>query len=665
MQTGTPFISLWLDAEPNGDMALRLFSPTAERRIPFPTLGATVTAVEQFLPELAEIVPLTQSRWLLLLEPTLPETWQDLRWESLTLRGRPLGEQALIVRYAAWPAAGKSSAYNAEARLLNLFPDDEHDFIAGLQPHFRSGRLKKCRSSQLPVQLANSSELFIVAHGQATGLVDAGGQTFEIPDAYPMPACIWLLACNVNGAMSHLTRRLLEKGCHTVIAATGDLSAPQMEALIEQWCGASDMNPADWLAMHPNLAEGGVRALTVWGHIDLDFADTAEWNRRTWREAHGDHPAMPLDDETTREEFFAAYAQFSAKTIWPMTASQMAPHLLWLAERHDHIAIDTLKRHVGQQDTPAAQHALAVAARRAGNFEQMARYLSRGLGTPCLTDSDRSDYLGALANLFIDLDLPSAAQNAIEAHENCQLENSAATVWEEFKRLDWMARASARHGKLAVAFDHLNAKRRRAKPDDGRELAGLLYLSGWGQLTGEIPFDTSAALANEASHRLASVGNELIGYGNETSAYLLRALAAYAWASGDDAAISTVLRWQPVAVMRLVTDDPGPWAYTLIFLYLLKRISETEFERAIGALVRSRYYLEAGMFLGLAGHDDHGRDKLKRFQDRRWNTVVALNNKDTGNFYETARIEINARSGMESSVFGNAEKIVRSGVLSL
>jgi hypothetical protein len=91
--------------------------------------------------------------------------------------------------------------------------------------------------------MAEAGDLIIAAHGRSHGLVDADGSTFTLPVAHPMPERIWLLACNVDGAMDDLAQNLLKQGCRTVIAATGDFSASDNGAVVESVCWQRRMHP--------------------------------------------------------------------------------------------------------------------------------------------------------------------------------------------------------------------------------------------------------------------------------------------------------------------------------------------------------------------------------------------------------------------------------------
>ena len=113
----------------------------------------------------------------------------------------------------------------------------------------------------------------------------------------------------------------------------------------------------------------------------------------------------------------------------------------------------------------------------------------------------------------------------------------------------------ARRGRLHLALDHMTAKRRQARTDDGRELAWQLYLATWGYVAGQVPAEQAAAFADEVAQRLAGSTAQDLGQGNETVAYLLRALAAHAWATQDSAHLAVAGSW--LAYAEIGNEDRG------------------------------------------------------------------------------------------------------------
>jgi len=293
----------------------------------------------------------------------------------------------------------------------------------------------------------------------------------------------------------------------------------------------------------------------------------------------------------------------------------------------------------------------------------MAKYLALGLSIPDLPVTERAEILGALANLFIDLDLPESAAAIIERHEDCLWDDPRERFNAEFKRLDWAARMEARRGRLHIALDFMTTKRKRAPVDDGRELAWQLYLATWGVLAGQVSEDVAAKFADEVAQRLGSViPQDVVGHGNETTAYLLRALAAHAWASRDLARLNIVRSWLGHAEDRLSDDDPGPWAYTIVYLHLQWVAPRESLERALSALERARYFLEAASLAGFSDQENKRRKLLARFQKRRQHILADLS--ELPDFAE-ALAEAIAREKTESDANELPASAARLGVMPL
>lgn len=658
---------------------LQLLSRSGSQRCPLPALPSRPQRVEEFLPELASLCPPSQGqRGLLLLAASLPQEWRKLPWEAFKLGGRPLHERLLVVRDASWPNPTAPARTPGAAGLLNLFPLAEHDFAALLQTEIREQRsLLMLREHNLGERLSDFDEFFITAHGQAEGLcANDGSTTWSLPLVKPMPKRIWLLACNVDGAMHRLAHSLLAQGCRTVIAATGELSAPEMSALIRAWCASAAedrpaADPARWLASRRHGVEGGAHGLTVFGEVYLDTSPAAAWNHLSWTIAHELPPsaqAPQLDDNSTVAEFDAADTLYNAPSTWDISRQHLGPLLLWLAEKHDHERMKTLEKTLLEPDSPAACHALASAARRSGRYPHMARYLALGLGTLSPSAAQAAGLWGNLANLLIDMNLPEAALQAIAQHQRC-LDQLPLQPLAELKQLDWQARAYARAGRIDSALIAL--RRKRSLPDAGsgdRELAGLLYLHAWRLHADDSEQRAARQFATEAITTLAGYRPEASRQTKADQHYLLRALAAYAWASGDSLAGDAVRSHLTDIRNRLHHHDPGPWAFILIFDHLMSAGKTAPPEDAIDSLVMSHYLLEAAMFHSLSRNMRAARDCLARFQRQRDQVLAALEPLAalSGSFnLSTLAQEAVCRSTLEQQALGNAALMVSSGVLPL
>ena len=670
MSVSPPFVALWADDRQ------RVRVLTRERHLtdlPLPEVPSACHAVEEFLPQLGDCMePSSQGRSLLMLEPSLPATWFALPWERMSLHGVPLGSQALVVRRAS--LYDLSARIVGPARYLNLFPANEHPFEVGLESLVSAGILRGANARYLALDGAGSSDLFILAHGDQRGLLDAKRSPFVLPDMHPMPARIWLLACNVGGAMNSLAGELLDRGCRTVIAAVGNISAPQMESVVAGWVARSDLDfdPANWLAARTLEAEdGSTQALSVWGATAVGRGESAVWNLRLWQVRHGKADKLPLDDATDAAAFNAALADMSASDIWQVTREEMAPALLFLAENIHHPSVSelerTVERQIGGQATPWILQALASTARRFGNYPRMARYLLRSLNLKSQSAEATADCLGQLANLFIDIDMPAAALDIVARHQDLDVSDQEASRSADFKRLDWQARAEARRGRFDVALMHLRVKRRRAihdmEEDGRRELAGLLYLGAWGHLAGAVPSRDIQPLVQEAGQMLELLVPEVISYGNDTAKYLLRSLAAWGWASGDEKLLDNLAFWRDTASARLDEHDPGPWAYVLIFLHLAGKVDKRDAACALESLVRARYMFEAAMFGSWSNNADAGT-WLRRFRQGREDILSAMEATDATAFTHL-REEAISRSSAEENSLGQIRLAAQQGVMPL
>jgi hypothetical protein len=181
---------------------------------------------------------------------------------------------------------------------------------------------------------------------------------------------------------------------------------------------------------------------------------------------------------------------------------------------------------VGDSRSPQAIRGLAAAARRVGNYVQMAKYLSLGLGIPDLPVTERAETLARWPIFSSTSTCQKAPRQSSSVMKIACGMTRDERFMAEFKRLDWTARMEARRGRLHIALDFMSTKRKRAAVDTGRELAWQLYLATWGVLAGQVSEDVAANFADEVAQRLGSVTPQNVGHGNETIAYLLRALAA-------------------------------------------------------------------------------------------------------------------------------------------
>lgn len=602
----------------------------------------------------------------LLLDPALPEGFQRAPWEGLLLDGAPLADAAVVVRRAAANFVDTSGW--GRAACITLFPRAEFDFPRRLEPLVEDELLALKPPGNLS-GLDGFDDLFVLAHGGSSGLLGRDGLPFVIPDDCALPGRVWLLACDVGGALAKLAEDLLARGVREVVAATGELDAAQMVEIVEGWLAKGRREPAlHWLAARrraPARGDGGARSLTLWGGAELDTSEAGEWNAKTWRAERDCAPRQLMLDDRNREDFDRARGLANAATLWPATRQWLVPQLLWLAERFGHVEMIWLLPQVAGLDSPAAEHALADVAYRLGKYPEAARHLCTGLDHAHTRAEERTHLLGSLANLLIDQNLPGAARFVADLHEDNLLADPQQAAWVDLKRLDWTARLALRNGDFEAARQAMERKRMLAAlmpaGDEGRELAWLLYFAAWQGVAGAARVAAGDALADEALGRVASCGSAMAVHGNDDEPYLLRALTAWAWANPGWASAERLVDCLPMLREGLAAVNPGPWAFSIAFLHLAGHAGVEDFTRAINALKDCRYFLEASGFAALADDRRGAKSALDRYRQRRQLTLAEL--ECYREVHDIAGAELASRIAAEETLLdGGAGEIARSGV---
>lgn len=564
---------------------------------------------------------------LLVMDSQLPLDWQRAPWESLRFEGQPLAATLLTVRHAK-PLFGQQPLIGVRAAWLNLFPKHEFNFAGKLQKPIAAERLFRILPRSLKSGLDGYDELFVLAHGDEHGLLDQEKRLFEL-DTAALPRRVWLLACNHDGAMYRLAESLLARGVRTVVAATGELSAPEIATLLNAWFERDDgVTLEDWLLERRTgvSVAGGIHALTLFGEVMLDDSSVAHWNEiswREWRETLVDVPWLAYGDKW---QFQDALKAIDSPALWPKTLDRLLPQALSAAENLDHRTMKVLyKRYkyaVGQ--SPALSCALAHTCYRCGHYDLMADFLINGLQYGLIPAIDHAELLGAMTNLLIDMALPTVAASISGRHAECQIDDLEARDWQDFKRLDWQARIALRQQRFDEALHFLEIKRQKS-PDanDTRELAWLLYVAAWKLREG----GSAAQLVryrDEVQKVLDALPANKIGEGNDGAAYLLRALACYRWSTGDEALDALLKRWLPLVEKGLTMPDPGPWAFVGCYLALSDARFATLGSHALTSLDHAGYWLEAAGLAAL-GVDPAREDALmKKFESMRDKVLMRL-----------------------------------------
>ncbi len=570
---------------------------------------------------------------MVLVDRAMPENWQRASWEDLTFEHAPLSRSALIVRNAN-PRFGSAAGdrENRRSAWLDLFPKKEFPFGEFFEPHVSNERLERAPLSFLHGGLDGFCEVFVFAHGDERGILDQNGNHFDVLARIAMPPRVWLLACNHGDAMYRLAESLLQRGVRTVVAATGEISAPEMAILVSGWLSQSETaDPAAWILANKmnSRAEGALDALTIFGEVHLDDSVAAPWNEMTWNawaSGQEDAPRLPDNDHRLFDQALPVVESGESKhDLWAVTSDWLLPQMLALAEAWDRPAMTRLRtRAIGVSRTPALWYALAHSHYRMGDYVAVARHVAAGLQVADEHSIDRSNLLQELVLLLIDMDLPDQAAKAVDLHEACACDDSMLTTEPRRKRLDWRSRIAFKKGEFERAIQFMEAKQRQ-NPDstnDARELAWLLYMESWKSRSSGSMSDRSVRFALEAMSHLH--GDHRLHAGHGSIEYLLRSLSCYYWVSGDASARELLTSWLPTIEAEQTAIDPGPWAFTLAYLSQAEVVGADRFSVALESLVRAGYYGEAAAFAGMASLQAEKVAFVDRFQERLRSVVSVL-----------------------------------------
>ena len=659
------FIAIWPTTDDNEHARLRVFTGNQIHRCEPVKSPAAGTALADCLPQVACDL-IRESRCssvpvALLIDASLPKDFQLSPWETLLLDDTPILDTVIVVRNASVCFASGEPATSG-AQWLDLFPKSDFNFSASFAPLVEEERLRPRLPNKLHRGLDGVSDFFVLAHGTAQGLCDSTGDPFFLPPTHALPERIWLLACNRNQRQHELARQLITRGARTVITAVGDLNANEIAGLVHDWISRpSGSRLVPWLASRRefSLVEGGVRTLTVWGKVSLWNGEGSEWNYRTWQAEYASSPRPLYLNENDRGEFDRALHAADSPTLWETTKSWLHPQLLWLCEKNGHSNMLKLIPKVSSMTSPIAEHALADAAYRLGQYPDATKHLVRGLSVTGIAVQEETQLLGGLTNLLIDLNLPQTAYRLTERHEDCVLDDPVLRSNSELKRLDWRARIAMRQGKFSQALQSMSRKKQRANSDDGRELAWLLYIGTWNDVLAERNHPETKAWGNKALMRVQSADLSLFGDGNHSESYLIRSLAAFAWQNPSSEAATWLADRLPAIRSKLCCVDPGPWAFSLAYLYLADIATGFDFDEAMHALSETRYFFEAAAFCSLAGYLSLASDYLQRFQTRRQLALERLS--PLRHFQDQALMELQQRLPLEEALLSQPR--VQAGLM--
>ncbi len=592
-----------------------------------------------FLPELlwellapphAEEHPL-----ILMLDKSLPRPWHTLAWEQLNWRGAKLGSFLKVIRYAQ--PATEQPHRSGETLIWDQWPDNKFKEVIhqrqGIERRFKREQIE--RDIQSGRDLGHFARLVIIAHGgesEAKLLLDKSTkQAWDIRWPATVPYEVLILACApYQGNFHGLAVACLERGARAVICGHGRLNAALMASALAFWLDAdSAAHETLWALQAQQPSEpGGVHWLRYYGDAPVTAYDRLTLGFFQHPEDPKKNPVTELSKSVNDEKqgtviAFLQAMKDSATTYWPLTQFWLLSVVLYWAEKNKHALFAPIKKQFDSftvccdELVPERAYGLAAMYRRQGSYPLAVAQLAEGLQCGTLKPQQEINLLGSLLNNLIDLNVPECGQIIFDRLDNCLANVDDGR--QAFHLLDRRARLALRQGNMDAAVLSLQTKRQQVVVqgnEDTRELASLLYVSAW--------FDRPDVneLAEAALKILPSVPD--FGGGNDTGAYLLRALAVWQWR--QQPAADFLAAFLPACKEQLIGQDPGPHAYILAYQCLATGCYDN-WQQAIAGLEQGRYWLELAAFHALAGQPRETRRALDKFHTLRDGSLQPLANQ--------------------------------------
>ncbi len=390
--------------------------------------------------------------------------------------------------------------------------------------------------------------------------------------------------------------------------------------------------------------------------------------------------------------------------VAPVTQRWLAQYLVGLGERYDHRLMQRYQE-LAERDRslsfgiPQFVGRRCMALARTGEFVEGAACLARGFKALHQLDDvplERFELTGVLLNYLIDFNLPDLAVRMAE-----RLDQEAARFPDDtdvrrfrFTLMDRSARAAFRAGQVRRGFELMRRKYQQATArgeDGGRECAWLIYFASWDDPSARHTcrdLDLLDAAIRPVEDALcsprSSAMNELVG--NDNEAYLLRALAAWHWASPPRSRARSRVgmllgqAWPSIAWHLRRRDDPGPFGLAIGYLAASgNAAARRAWPQARDRLLAARYDSETvGTSLLQGVVDDSIRQALAGFQQTRRDLisqlVQVLANEEIGTTPDSLWGEVERRSTLETRLLEQAAdlqggelrgRIIESGLVPL
>ena len=597
-------------------------------------------------------------------DPTRYAGWQIIFDVPRTAAPSVLPPRAKVVIADLWPDA---------ERYDNQSPPLFKDLLKGLPDSVKRCGVNKVEGELRHTNLSGCSLLVIIAHGSersdALPFRLADQSEWDLPPDLRLPPLVILLACgNADHNLVDYGRRLLRKtetGVQTVLAPIGRLDARSADRFLRDflqgWPAGQRVDELLWRAQRQPDSEYGAGRLVILGRGDLHIAPPQgpdEWTdaelqqtaraltpesvpalqalleRLTWQsyledgdlegvvDALYESLGLVYDDRKKEQPFLELLKQHAPQSA-PLTQHWVLSYCDYLAEIYDHrLLSDGARPRLTPPHAPHTWYHDAKRYYRQGKYPVAVQSLAIGLcALPLARWPQRSGLglLGVLVNTLIDLNLPEPAQTALDQLDlTLSRASSTAVERQTLNHWDRRARLALRQGRPRIALDFYQQKQQRDRRDPDRELAWLLYVAAWADLP-EAP-DYAAQV-----HQRLNPPN-VFGHGNETPAYLLRALALWAWRCDDANRAAPMADAVTAWIAQLMeplerVQDPGPFAMTLGYLHLYAQrrmpvaIRLPDWPRIAATLERENYWFELAFMAHLLGRPmAETRRSLEQFQ---------------------------------------------------
>ncbi len=614
------------------------------------------------------------------LSRDLPDAWQVFPFQWLTWRSRGLMGRLLVSRHAPRVWSPPAQPHCRDAAILNLWPSTgtgrrrgpfgNLGALDGVQVLIGAG---PARHFIRHADLSQFSLLCVIAHGSEIPgdrpfrLADES--LWSLPEDERLPPVVLLLACGDDRHnLLEYGRTLLDAGAECVLAPVGRLDADAadgfLRAFLAAWQTGERVSEILRRAQAKPSGRYGADSIEFIGHGDIRYVRAVEIqdrsdeelvaaalgldsaamltlvNRITLRcfQTEGDIEEAPARlyralnielGDARREAPLLKLIDSLEERLWPLSRAWVLPLLARLAEEYNHSLLAEYED-IHQQlrgklpATPHTHHGWSKIYYRQGRDATAVTELADGfrqLAPEWLSGSGGPALFGQLVSILIDLDLPTEGQAVYDLLDaSLQEQGGGSAEYHRRNRLDRAGRLLLRRGELEAAAGCFKLRRTECLGDgeDGkRDLAWLLYIGAWGEPGKAVTF------ANEALRLLGDVGGTLraLGPGNHSEAYLLMALAAWAWRTGDTGAETLMREYLPTLSERLYVQDPGPFGLALGFTHLhaLARGDRAgvPWPEARAVLQARHYWLDVAVIDALGGESKQARRSLERFQKHR------------------------------------------------